>query len=613
MINLLAQAVSKAKAELEAVSKTTMSAVQLGKTKLDSVVYNGRTKVELLSGKFIGVVEGTVSLVVEGTKTKIAEVSYVGKTAVSLATGLYFLVYSRTLQNIANLTDQINSIVFSKGLEENLPVTDTQKFATTKPLTDSNTVEDQVVKQIEFNRLFDENNLVSEIFNLGSFKNVTEEEQISDIFTRTVQFYRDPQDTVYATDDINGSAVDDDQNIVFFKVVGEGIALQDTPSLSVVYIREFAEEGAVTSFPVLGTGKFVYDNSQTSDIFDRVVQYTRLPDDPVMVSEVLENNYSKTVEPDYFNISDSVSIAFNYYRNFEDQITATDDVNGFAVDDDQNIVFFKNITDQGVIEDTITTEKVFSRQYNDTNNISDIAGLDSTKLLEHFTTTDDTVKLGILKSTLDDSQISDSLNIVSQYYRDAPETVTLQETVKSSTEKPISDNTNLTDDLIISIGFIRDLLDDNQISDIWYLENLKTLSDTNNITDLFERTVTYSKSIADQSDLSDLLYINSSKNITLDQINFSDTISFTTNYTRNLTDDVTATDDVNGSSVDDDQNITFFKVTSDQGQVTDSSTTEFGKRPQDEANISSSGILLMQNYGADYFQQDYVGVSRSIS
>jgi hypothetical protein len=86
-------------------------------------------------------------------------------------------------------------------------------------------------------------------------------------------------------------------------------------------------------------------------------------------------------------------------------------------------------------------------------------------------------------------------------------------------------------------------------------------------------------------------------------------------YVRDFTDQVNITDDVNGAAVDDDQIASFFKVMSDQLNLTDTTESAFNKQSQDSLNLSNPGTILNQDYinGPDYFLQDYVGVSRTIT
>jgi hypothetical protein len=127
---------------------------------------------------------------------------------------------------------------------------------------------------------------------------------------------------------------------------------------------------------------------------------------------------------------------------------------------------------------------------------------------------------------------------------------------------------------------------------------------------------------------------------------------YESNFGKFVTDSLNITDDVNGAAVDDDQVAAIFKIVSDplvlseytetvfnkqtadtlnisdvistamgfsrslavdQFNVNDFDDVIFNKQSVDSLNISNPGIILNQNYGSNYFLQDYVGVSRTIS
>lgn len=79
-----------------------------------------------------------------------------------------------------------------------------------------------------------------------------------------------------------------------------------------------------------------------------------------------------------------------------------------------------------------------------------------------------------------------------------------------------------------------------------------------------------------------------------------------------LTDSVGATDDVDGqASVEDDQEIQFFKVASNVANIVESHVKLTSKVAANTAQSSDSGSIRAQNYTVDmtYFAEDYVGQS----
>jgi len=80
---------------------------------------------------------------------------------------------------------------------------------------------------------------------------------------------------------------------------------------------------------------------------------------------------------------------------------------------------------------------------------------------------------------------------------------------------------------------------------------------------------------------------------------------------KSLSDSVGVTDDVDGeASVLDDQEMQFFKSTSNVANVTESHVKLAQKVASDSASTSDSGSYRGQGYCAfDYFAEDYVGFS----
>lgn len=82
--------------------------------------------------------------------------------------------------------------------------------------------------------------------------------------------------------------------------------------------------------------------------------------------------------------------------------------------------------------------------------------------------------------------------------------------------------------------------------------------------------------------------------------------------TKLLADNLYATDDLDGeASLEDDQNMFFFKRRSDNGYVYESNVKSFGTYRSDSASVADSGSLYGQDYVDNpfFFAEDYVGYS----
>lgn len=174
----------------------------------------------------------------------------------------------------------------------------------------------------------------------------------------------------------------------------------------------------------------------------------------------------------------------------------------------------------------------------------------------------------------------------------------------------------LTDALSISDAiskvFTKPTSDSFVVSDAEVKETGKSLSDSVSTTEA--QTADVGKNIADTfvvADAIDLLQIG--KNTT-DSASTADAQQF--DITKLLTDSVFATDDVDGeASIQDDQEMHFFKVKRDSGFASDQEVKLAGKVTNDSASGADSGSLISQNYTVDnsYFAEDYVGDSRTFT
>lgn len=82
--------------------------------------------------------------------------------------------------------------------------------------------------------------------------------------------------------------------------------------------------------------------------------------------------------------------------------------------------------------------------------------------------------------------------------------------------------------------------------------------------------------------------------------------------TKLLVSNIDVTDDIDGeASIEDDQNMLFFKSRTDNGYVSESNVKSFSTGNSDSASVTDSGSLYRQDYVDNpfYFAEDYVGYS----
>jgi hypothetical protein len=156
--------------------------------------------------------------------------------------------------------------------------------------------------------------------------------------------------------------------------------------------------------------------------------------------------------------------------------------------------------------------------------------------------------------------------------------------------------------------------------------NVFNISDSLSLQNVFDRAFSHQFNLSETIEnvfgktQSNTFNVSDTTNNTIDKVqnntfNLSDTLSFVTVFDRIFNSTVSFTDDINGAAVDDDQTVTLFKNTGHSFNVSDLLQNLVNKQPLDTTNISTIGTILNQDYinGADYFSEDYVGVSRTIT
>jgi len=174
----------------------------------------------------------------------------------------------------------------------------------------------------------------------------------------------------------------------------------------------------------------------------------------------------------------------------------------------------------------------------------------------------------------------------------------------------LTDSFSVSD--VLSKAFSRPTSDSSVVSDAEAKETGKNLSDSFSVADTQSSEV--DKSVADTSVVGDGIDLFDIGKNTSDESIVTDDQQF--DITKLLTDSVFVTDDVDGeASIQDDQEMHFFKVKRDSGIASDQEVKSPNKVTSDSASGADSGSLISQNYTVDntYFAEDYVGDSRNFT
>jgi len=153
------------------------------------------------------------------------------------------------------------------------------------------------------------------------------------------------------------------------------------------------------------------------------------------------------------------------------------------------------------------------------------------------------------------------------------DTFLAQEQTSFSTAKPFADSAGINDSQIIGAGKVA-------LDNLGFVDNIQHFG--------------YHKAVSDQAALQDV---------------FARSVV----YQRSITDVFSVTDDIDGSATaNDDQELSFIKVTSNSFSLLDNEFFNLAKIISESFSVGDSGQLIMQNYAeATYFAADYVGAAQS--
>jgi hypothetical protein len=189
---------------------------------------------------------------------------------------------------------------------------------------------------------------------------------------------------------------------------------------------------------------------------------------------------------------------FNVDKQLQDFVFATDDTNGAAVDDDQNIIFFKILSNVSAVFDTISLLSTFDRAITDSSQVLDVAVVSATKTLSDGAAVGDTIsifigifitrdffdtvlvttdqaELSINKPTADLSTTTDSVAFVSAYSRILADTTAVADVASKTTTRPAADVVYLSDAFNVLLTAVRTniglVADSGQLLNQDYVDN----------------------------------------------------------------------------------------------------------------------------------------------
>jgi hypothetical protein len=204
--------------------------------------------------------------------------SNISKRIIAATVRLGIFIFLFATSSAASALEAIAKLL-GKALQDNASATDAPSKAITKPATDGSEVLDGVALNAAL--IKQETTQGSELVSLAALLNKehlsnAEDDNLLLIgknssdspSTADQQFFdvaKQITETIGATDDINGADVDDDQNIVFFKVTSNSSSVVDVFEKVAAYLRSFSNTAAVGDVAGLSVGRPLTDTSAMSE------------------------------------------------------------------------------------------------------------------------------------------------------------------------------------------------------------------------------------------------------------------------------------------------------------------------------------------------------------
>ena len=369
-----------------------------------------------------------------------------------------------------------------------------------------------------------------------------------------------------------------------FKNVTEDALVAETATFAV--IKALVDQGTITDFAQLSFARPVVDSFSASDLMRR-----------------------ETAKRFFETATASESSVFVTAKALFDALNVTDDVDGEAsILDDQEIQFFKNVTQVASASDSLSLQMDFVRFFTETPVVSELLAKQLSRSLSDAAAPVDTLALGYGASKLENTFLSDTFSRVVSFSRVFSDQPVLADALSKSLERSLTDSFAALDALTRVV--VKQLTDPTVAQDTLTKGTGKTTADAVGADEILLRQ--FGAARTDTAVPTDL-YASSLARFLTDAVAFSDTVVPSVQFQRAFQDASNATDDVDGlASILDDQEILFEKTNNNTLFVAESDVLSTGKVLGDAASFADAGSLRSQGF-ADftYFAEDYVGASRT--
>ncbi len=521
---VLVNAVSSIKTSVINISKLAVSNTNTTKLKLDDLAYKSRTKLQTTISSSL--------VTLASNKTKLSDLVQTTKLKTAYSLGVFFTETNKIA---------IKAIARSKLAAAVDYVKQTKLFNIVQPgkavlqLSYKKTALDISTRKtaLEFNYL----SKLKATYILGAFiiawgriqqdavlaveriilqfaKNLGEEVGVSDRIDVLSGYDRVTIDSTITSDSVSiiaGSRINDTSYIFESVSITSGYNYNTTDFITPT--DDFDGITSVDDDQVALIGNNVFDTVSITDSINTISNYTTVFTDTALIGDSVSvlNSYNREVIDNVATLDDLVSAENQYYLNTSDAFFITDVVNTLKLYSRSNI-------DTVDIADSIDTSSSFIVNSIDNLSTTDSVATSVIKNTSDIVTSNDSAYFYIEPIVIDQTSITDQINIFSDYIFNTQDTVT--------TTDDYYGLANIDDDQIAFVG--KSILDT-----IGILDNVNTISDYSST--VLETAATISDVIIPS--LSILLFY-------YDTVSITDNINTTSNYIPVFTDTALINDSI---------------------------------------------------------------------
>ena len=248
------------------------------------------------------------------------------------------------------LAAEAHSLGAGKVLNDAGLLVDVDTLDVGKALADSPVATDAEARAV--GKLLANTSLATDSFSQGLTKILADTVDFAEALSFDQTTLREFEDTVDATDDVDGTAsILDDQEIAFIKFANNTAGVADLLVRVVAYTRGFSEQPTASDSHIAQTSKPFSETPAASDLLSKTLQFNRTFADQTLLTDDEIVAFGKALE-DAASVSEILAKQVAFNRQFTD---------ASATSDDDTIGFGKSVSETATFAESISFGELLSK------------------------------------------------------------------------------------------------------------------------------------------------------------------------------------------------------------------------------------------------------------